>query len=99
MSPIAFLMRTGSPVDKASFRYLAIALGLSRYLAAKAAAVGVSFFPITFTSPSAWPANVASPGLSVTGTFNVKSQPFAFPDVVWINACGLQGADMQKDIR
>jgi hypothetical protein len=31
--------------------------------------------------------------------FNVKSQPFAFPDVVWIDACGLQGADMQKDIR
>src|SRR5450631_3046616 len=52
MSPIAFVMRTGSPVDKASFRYLAISLGLSRYLAAKASAVGVIFFPITFTSPS-----------------------------------------------
>src|ERR1017187_5941353 len=48
-------MTTGSPVDKASFRYLAIALGLSRYFAAKVSAVGVIFFPIILTcsSPSA----------------------------------------------
>src|SRR5450759_3835886 len=49
MSPIAFVARTGSPLDSASFRYLAISLGLSRYFAAKAAAVGVSFFPVTLT--------------------------------------------------
>jgi hypothetical protein len=49
--------------------------------------------------PSALPANVAGPNLSVSGAFNVKSQPLAFPDVVWIDACWLNGADVQKDIR
>src|SRR5450759_904741 len=61
MSPIAFVMRTGPPVDRASFRYLAIALGLSRYFAAKASAVGVIFFPITFTSPSLSAGSRSSP--------------------------------------
>src|SRR5664279_5542098 len=49
MSPIAFVMRTGSPVDRASFRYSEIALGLSQYFEAKASALGVVFFPLTLT--------------------------------------------------
>jgi hypothetical protein len=48
---------------------------------------------------SARSTNIAGPGLSLTGAFNVKSQPVAFPDVVWIDACRLKGADMQKHIR
>ncbi len=28
-----------------------------------------------------------APRLSVTGAFNVKSQPFAFPQIVWIDVC------------
>src|ERR1700730_17874463 len=50
-------------------------------------------------SPSARPANVAGPRLSVTGAFNVESQPLAFPDVVWIDARRLQRADVKKHIR
>src|ERR1035437_3799422 len=50
-------------------------------------------------SPSARPANIAGPRLSITGAFNVESQPFAFPDVVWIDARGLQRADVKKYIR
>jgi hypothetical protein len=36
---------------------------------------------------------------SLTGAFNVKGQPLAFLDVVWIDACGLQRADVQKHVR
>jgi hypothetical protein len=42
---------------------------------------------VTLISPSAWPANVASLDLSVSGAFDVKSQPLAFSHVVGINAC------------
>ncbi len=38
-------------------------------------------------SPSARPANVGGPGLSLTSAFNIETEPFAFPDVVWIDAC------------
>jgi hypothetical protein len=39
---------------------------------------------------SARPANVAGLGLSVAGVFNVESQPVAFLDFVWIDACRLK---------
>src|ERR1700676_1900552 len=58
---------------------------------------GVVVFVIS--SPSARPANVAGPRLSVTGAFYVESQPFAFPDVVRIDARRLQRADVEKHIR
>jgi hypothetical protein len=51
-----------------------------------------------FSSPSARPANVAGPRLSLTGAFNVESQPLAFPDVVWIDARRLQRTDVEKHI-
>jgi hypothetical protein len=51
------------------------------------------------SSPSARPANVAGPRLSVTGAFYVESQPLAFPDVVRIDARRLQRADVEKHIR
>src|SRR6202795_2427177 len=44
-------------------------------------------------------ANVARLGPSVTAPFNVKSQRFAEPQVIRIDACGLQRADVQKYIR
>jgi hypothetical protein len=50
-------------------------------------------------SPSARPANVGRLGPSVTASFNVKSQVFAEPQVIRIEACGLQRGDMQKYIR
>src|SRR6266436_1579698 len=50
-------------------------------------------------SPLARPADVAGPRLSVTGAFNVESQPLAFPDVVWIDARRLQRSDVEKHIR
>jgi hypothetical protein len=51
------------------------------------------------SSPSARPANVARLGPSVTAAFNVKIQRFAEPQVIRIDACGLQRADVQKYIR
>src|SRR5258705_5495810 len=33
-------------------------------------------------SPSARPPNIAGPGLSLTGAFNIETEPFTFPDVV-----------------
>jgi hypothetical protein len=48
---------------------------------------------------SARPPNVASPRLSLTGAFHVKSQPVAFPYGEWIDACGFQRADMQEQVR
>src|ERR1700682_4751541 len=52
MSPIALVIRTGSPVDRASFRYLAIALGSSRiYGSIESAGTGCSFFSLR-THPS-----------------------------------------------
>src|SRR5664280_1186119 len=50
-------------------------------------------------SPSARPTNVAGPQLSLTGAFNVESQALALPHVVWIDARGLQRADVKKYIR
>src|ERR1700724_1797549 len=50
-------------------------------------------------SPSARPTNVSGLLLSLTGAFNVESQPLAFPDVVWIDARRLQRADVEKHIR
>jgi hypothetical protein len=50
-------------------------------------------------SLSARPANVARLGPSVTAAFNVKSQPLAFPDVVWIDARRLKRAYVEKHIR
>src|ERR1700694_6227012 len=44
-------------------------------------------------------ANVARLGPSVTAVFNVKNQRFAEPQVIRIDACGLQRADVQKYIR
>src|ERR1700676_5226441 len=44
-------------------------------------------------------ANVARLGPSVTAPFNVKSQRFAEPQGIRIDACGLQRADVQKYIR
>jgi hypothetical protein len=54
---------------------------------------------IIFPSPSARPANIAGPQLSLTGAFNVESQALALPHVVWIDARGLQRADVKKYIR
>ena len=51
------------------------------------------------SSPSARAANVGGPGLSFTRAFDVKGQPLAFPDVVRIDACGFQRADVQKHVR
>src|SRR5258707_15774099 len=92
--------------DRFSFRAID---GLSRPDASNvkscASSAGVHGRPVgrgprfIWLSPSARPANVAGPGLSFTGAFNVKSQPLAFPDVVGINACRLQGADMKKNVR
>src|ERR1035437_7285356 len=50
-------------------------------------------------SPSARPANIAGPQHSHTGAFNVESQALALPHVVWIDARGLQRADVKKYIR
>src|SRR5260370_1403050 len=50
-------------------------------------------------SPSARPANVAGPSLSVTGAFNVESQPLAELHAEKIDACRLQRAEVQKYIR
>src|ERR1035437_8169073 len=50
-------------------------------------------------SPSARPANIAGPQLSLTGAFNVESQRLARPHVVWIDARGSQRADVKKYIR
>src|SRR5258706_4699842 len=43
--------------------------------------------------------NVAGPRLSITGTFNVESQPIALLNLVWIDARGLQRRDVQKYVR
>jgi hypothetical protein len=52
-----------------------------------------AFTPV-ISSPSARPANVARLGSSVTAAFNVKSQRFAEPQVIRIDACGLHRADV-----
>jgi hypothetical protein len=59
----------------------------------------IAAFMLISPSPSARPANVAGPRLSVTGAFYVESQPLAFPDVVWIDARRLLRADVEKHIR
>src|ERR1035437_5570126 len=51
------------------------------------------------SSLSGRPANIAGPQLSLTGAFNVESQALALPHVVWIDARGLQRADVKKYIR
>src|SRR5258706_13917380 len=48
---------------------------------------------------SARPPNVAGPRLSITGAFNVESQPIALLNLVWIHARGLQRRDVQKYVR
>jgi hypothetical protein len=48
---------------------------------------------------SARPPNVAGPRLSLAGAFHVISQPVAFPYGEWIDACGLQRADVQEQVR
>jgi hypothetical protein len=42
---------------------------------------GFHYFPFVVSLPY-----VTGLGLSVTGAFNVKSQPVTFPDLVWIDA-------------
>src|SRR5258708_22068819 len=54
---------------------------------------------VTVLSLSARPANVGGPRLSLTGAFNVESQPISLLNVLCIDARGLQCGDVQKYVR
>src|SRR6266403_685142 len=55
MWPIAFVMSRESPVARALFRYLAIALGLSQCFAVKARSLGVSRLPLIVSLAASFP--------------------------------------------